>query len=308
MAEVNIDVAKEESVQAVNTKVGTSSDTASSTPTTLFAGIKGLIAWFTGTWTAARAAKVDTIDTNVDTISTNTAYSATASSTGTLSQKLAYIISTLIGATNATGGTSTAGTLMSKLNALLTSWTSTRAGYVDTIKTNTDYLKTQRQASLTGVGATAFSSSLSCQLDTIGMYRYYCIAKFIAPISGIYTVTLNASAPAGSGNWIEVVKAIDSPDPVNGSYEAANSTYTVNEIYNRSVVNTYTGTYTTDGGTIARLFSTLLGKFFVSASSSANGTYTFFCKEGEPIALFGRTVSSNIYVIFNSCTVTYQPN
>ncbi|MGE4214835.1 MAG: hypothetical protein AB7E42_08680 [Anaerotignaceae bacterium] len=70
MAEVNIDVAKEGSVQAVNTtvqgvhtKVGTSGDTASNTPTTLFAGIKGLISWFTGTWTAARAAKIDTLET-----------------------------------------------------------------------------------------------------------------------------------------------------------------------------------------------------------------------------------------------------
>lgn len=61
MAEVNIDVAKEASVQAVNSKVGTASDAASSNPTTLFAGIKGLIAWFTGTWTAARAAKIDTV-------------------------------------------------------------------------------------------------------------------------------------------------------------------------------------------------------------------------------------------------------
>lgn len=61
MAQVNIDVAKEESVQAVNTKVGTSGDTASNTPTTVFAGIKGLISWFTNTWTAARAAKIDTV-------------------------------------------------------------------------------------------------------------------------------------------------------------------------------------------------------------------------------------------------------
>ncbi|HCT64259.1 MAG TPA: hypothetical protein DIC60_03150 [Lachnospiraceae bacterium] len=60
MAEVNIDVAKEASVQTVNTKVGTSSDTASNTPTTMFAGIKGLIAWFTGTWTATRAGYIDT--------------------------------------------------------------------------------------------------------------------------------------------------------------------------------------------------------------------------------------------------------
>lgn len=92
MAQVNIDVAKEESVQAVNTKVGTSSDTASSTPTTLFAGIKGLIAWFTGTWTAVRAGYVDNINSN-------TATNNTASKTGTLSQKGSYGISLLENAT-----------------------------------------------------------------------------------------------------------------------------------------------------------------------------------------------------------------
>lgn len=92
MAQVNIDIAKEASVQAVNAKVGASSDTASSTPTTLFAGIKGLIAWFTGTWTAVRASYVDTINTN-------TATNNTASKTGTLSQKESYGISLLENAT-----------------------------------------------------------------------------------------------------------------------------------------------------------------------------------------------------------------
>lgn len=92
MAEVNIDVAKEASVQGVNSKVGASSDTASSSPTTLFAGIKGLIAWFTGTWTATRAGYIDNMNIN-------TSISSTASKTGILSQKSAYIISLLENAT-----------------------------------------------------------------------------------------------------------------------------------------------------------------------------------------------------------------
>ena len=72
MAQVNIDVAKEASVQGVNTKVGTSSDTASNTPTTLFAGIKGLISWFTSVWTVARATKLDSIQTTLNTPDGNT--------------------------------------------------------------------------------------------------------------------------------------------------------------------------------------------------------------------------------------------
>lgn len=42
----------------------------------------------------------------------------------------------LIGATNNTGGTASAGSIFAKLNKLLTDWTTTRAGYLDTINTN----------------------------------------------------------------------------------------------------------------------------------------------------------------------------
>ncbi len=40
-------------------------------------------------------------------------------------------VKTLIGQANHTGGTSTAGSIMAKINKLLTDWTSTRAGYID---------------------------------------------------------------------------------------------------------------------------------------------------------------------------------
>ncbi len=63
--------------------------------------------------------KIDTVDGIVDTINTNTATNNTASNTGTLSQKLSYISNSLIGATGNTGGTTSAGTAMAKLNAIL---------------------------------------------------------------------------------------------------------------------------------------------------------------------------------------------
>ena len=47
------------------------------------------------------------------------------------------------GATGDTGGTSTAGTLTAKVNKLLTDWTTTRAGYLDTIKTYVTNLNTR---------------------------------------------------------------------------------------------------------------------------------------------------------------------
>ena len=51
---------------------------------------------------------------------------------------------TLLGATNNTGGTTSAGTVMAKLNKLLTDWTATRAGYIDTINTNAARLTSTR--------------------------------------------------------------------------------------------------------------------------------------------------------------------
>lgn len=51
---------------------------------------------------------------------------------------------TLIGATNNTGGTVSAGTIMAKLNKLLTDWTAARAGYIDAINTNTARLTSTR--------------------------------------------------------------------------------------------------------------------------------------------------------------------
>lgn len=77
---------------------------------------------------------VATIKTDASSAKSNSATNNTASKTGILSQKLSYIIDTLLGAVNATGGTSSAGTIMAKLNKLLTDWTTTRAGYIDTIK------------------------------------------------------------------------------------------------------------------------------------------------------------------------------
>lgn len=112
-------LADKDTLDSVNEKVGTGSDTESAAPTTLFAGIKYLIsalANHVANWTAARAEKIDKLDN--------------------------------LGATGDTGGSTTSGTLMAKINALLTSWTSTRAGYLDNIRS---YTITNNTASKTGV-------------------------------------------------------------------------------------------------------------------------------------------------------------
>ena len=153
-----------EGVNDIKSRIGSSSDTSVGTsggiPQTLFAGIKGILEWFTSHWTSARAAKIDNLDAKIstcakasdwtstragliDTINTNAAAAKTdaaeaknntatnnvASKTGVLSAKLSYIISSLL--ENTTYG----------LNALKTA-INTIDSNVDTVNTNTASTKT----------------------------------------------------------------------------------------------------------------------------------------------------------------------
>lgn len=113
---------------------------------------------------------VDTISTNVNSVKSATAASSTANATGTLSQKLTYIISTLIGTTGATGGTATAGTIMAKLNKLLRLHTSS-------------FQKT----SFSGKASTTSNTELQIlTLNNILLYGIYCT---IGSSSSSYTIT-----------------------------------------------------------------------------------------------------------------------
>lgn len=110
-------IADKETLDELNQKLGVNTDAASGT--SLFAKVNSLLntmANHVAAWTSARAAKLDNLDN--------------------------------IGATSDTGGSTTAGTVLAKLNALLTSWTSTRAGYIDNIRS---YTITNNTASKTGV-------------------------------------------------------------------------------------------------------------------------------------------------------------
>lgn len=65
----------------------------------------------------------------------------------------------LIGATNNTGGTASAGSLFAKLNKLLTDWTTTRAGYLDNINTNVGTLLNGRIVKSVQRGSLAHSEA-----------------------------------------------------------------------------------------------------------------------------------------------------
>lgn len=93
---------------------GNSNDTGgSSTTGTVMGKLNNIIssaATHAAAWTAARATKVDTIDTNVSSVKST----ATTINTNVTSVK------TSVGAATDSGGSATAGTVMGKANAILT--------------------------------------------------------------------------------------------------------------------------------------------------------------------------------------------
>lgn len=125
-------------------------------------------------WTTTRAGKIDTIHTNASNLntrltSTRAGYldklanlgaandTGGTSTTGTAMAKMNKLLTDFtttragyldklanLGATGDTGGSATAGTMMAKLNKLLTDWTGTRAGYINTINTNAARLTSTR--------------------------------------------------------------------------------------------------------------------------------------------------------------------
>lgn len=92
-----------------------------------------------------------------------------------------------IGATGNTGGSTTAGTVMGKLNALLTSWTSTRAGYIDTINTNAARLTSTRATKIDNIGATGDTGGSTSAGTVMGKLNK--IISDIASFVGNWTST-----------------------------------------------------------------------------------------------------------------------
>ncbi len=278
----------------------------------IFATLKKLL----GTKTDTGGSTTDgTVNGKLNAVITNTTASTSANASGTLSQKLTYIISTLIGATGATGGSATAGTIMAKLNALLTSWTSTRAGYVDNINTNTatnntasstgvisqklSYIISQRAASLTGTGTVVFSYNTAFSI----YLSYTCLAKFIAPISGLYVVTFNTIANASgsaTSRPLALYKTVDSIDTTATRLSVAN-------VYNSSTIATTTYNYST----AVQLSNYLEPLFSITSANNVavSKTCYMFCKAGEPVVLVVCASSSDTSAQsfrFSSITVTYQ--
>ena len=224
---------------------------------------------------------------------------------------------------------------MSKLNALLSSWTAARAGYLDNIRSYTitnnsasstgvlsqklSYLISQRQASQTGTGTTVYSGSITSATYSD---RYICIAKFVAPVSGVYKVTVTSNAQSYSSN-IEVRKIITAT--ASYCYNATSNNYSYvggrtidqNASYDASSVNSASyvsktdsssvswGDYISDRGSTLFYLMPCIGTIQTSTSATVSKTFSMYCTAGEQVQLVEYYSGSKSYYI-HSVTVTYQ--
>lgn len=78
-----------------------------------------------------------------------------------------------IGATNNTGGSTISGTVFAKLNKLLTDWTTTRAGYLDTINANVGTLLDGRVVKSVQRGVAEFRTDtvMSISINTVNAQK-----------------------------------------------------------------------------------------------------------------------------------------
>ena len=135
--------------------------------------------------------KIDTLDTVADNI-----YSK-------VDTEVANIL-TDIGPTSATGGSTTAGTVMAKLNKLITdltshisSWTSTRAGYIDTIKTNTDNIYAKVDAEVASAVSNTATNNTASKTGVLSAKLAYVISLLENTTYGLSAITNKLNNSSG---------------------------------------------------------------------------------------------------------------
>ena len=195
-------------ITGIDSKIGTTTDTGgTSSAGGIFAKLNKLLT----DWTTTRASRIDSIYTNTTT-------NNTASTTGTLSQKLSSAINTLSSIlTNTSSSTtsSSTGTLSQKLNYLKSLLENTTYGLNalknliiktqvnTTIQNNTIFNKNYETFTLTANAVTGTKSTI--------------VAKFIAPVSGLYKLNLSGTELSKAFS-VNVVKLIN-PKSILDNFE-----------------------------------------------------------------------------------------
>lgn len=186
------------------------------------------------------------------------------------------------------------------------------------IEDGANEIKNQRLASLTGSGVTLFSANAQSGVSWTLDYPIV-LAKFIAPIDGIYALTLGAAFSRSIWKSGDVSPSLS----YDGTIYQHNGRYDPYYVYDKSSVGTvmtdmervtygttnkngYTLTYTLDKSSDTALFT---GAQLIAKNISKNSPKYFRCKAGEPVVLIGVSLGTtgSTTVSIPSVTVTYQP-
>jgi hypothetical protein len=99
-----------------------------------------------------------------------------------------------IGSTGDTSGSTTAGSLFAKLNAILTNWTSTRAGYIDTIKTNTDNIYAKVDTEVASAVSNTATNNTASKTGVLSAKLAYVISLLENTTYGLSAIKSNSGA------------------------------------------------------------------------------------------------------------------
>ena len=270
----------ENSVSSINDVIGTTSDTnGSSTSGSIMAKLNNLITNITNhiaSWTSARAAKIDTIDTNVSANKTTLATVNTNTSS----------VKSVVGTASDTGGTTSAGTVMAKLNDLIT-----RVAVLESnASAGTDHV------SLTGIGTTIYNVSGKSAPTASNASYHRCQGKFQATYTGWYTISVT-TAQASSNLYPMCMKMYKGGLVESGSYDDYGKS-----CYDASTVGTE---YMTSGLSYIGKCITILN-FNASKSSTVTNSAQFYCQAGEYITLFQQSSNSGSAATISKIEVTVQ--
>lgn len=278
--------AQESTVSEIDTKIGETGNTGGSTTAgSVFAKLNKIISDLTthmGRWTAARAGYIDTINTNASSAKTAavnaqnyTVTNNTASKTGILSQKESYTHS-----------------LLENTNYGLNAIRNVAGG---------------NSPSLTGLGTTIYSYSEKLQvgISVVGKTsKVIPIAKFIAPVNGMYCITADIS----SGSCDLYKYGNTNFGFSNGHYISRFDPF---YIYAQATIGTqydaFVSSYTEGPYWLSASFSQtslFSGSKFIGSNNTSSKTFSFYCLAGEPVIILATNIPST--VIYNSIVITYQ--
>lgn len=198
-----------------------------------------------------------------------------------------------IGNTTDVGGSNTTGSVMGKLNTV--------------INQNT------REVSLTGEGATVYESNEP--VENIVWSKVRCVGKFIAPVSGLYKININAKNNDTSVSDLTINKLEDGRTSSGTYYISTDLSYALCSVGDSPIAAVGAGgsfvaipllsLSDTPSKEVIRLLKPILNIPKIALDEIVTKEETFYCKAGEKVILAIYTSQSKMTL--NTINITYQP-